>query len=124
MAFTLEDGSGVSGANAYITEEELDSYTDDRATTLASGDAQGAIIRASAACDAIYRSRYPGYRTNGRNQGLEWPRTAVYDNEWNPIAQDEIPVEIKNAVCEMAIRELAEPVACCPTLTAADRFNR
>jgi hypothetical protein len=116
MAFTLENGSGVAGANAYVTEAELETYADDRSVTLASGDESAAIVRASAALDAIYRPRFVGYKTHGRNQGLEWPRTAAYDREGYVVDGASIPVEIKNAVCEMAIRELTEPNSMLPDL--------
>ncbi len=116
MGITVEDGTGIADANAYCDEDFLDTYTDDRAITLADGDAEAAIIRASAAIDAIYRGRFPGYRTHGRRQGMEWPRVAVYDAEWLPIANNEIPIEIKNAVCEFAIRELIEAGSSMPDL--------
>jgi hypothetical protein len=116
MTIVVEDGSAPSGANSYVSEDELDTYADDRATELADGDAEAALIRASAAVDARYRGRYPGYRTNGRAQSMEWPRTAAYDNEWNPIAGNEVPVELKNAVCEIAIRELSSPGSFIPDL--------
>lgn len=116
MAIVVEDGTGLSAANSYLSETDLGTYTDDRAVTLASGDAEAALIRATAALDAIYRSRFPGYRTHGRSQGLEWPRTAAYDTDWYPIANNEIPVEIKNALCEMAVRELIEPGSMMPDL--------
>lgn len=109
MAFTIEDGTGVADANAYVTETELGTYADDRAVTLASGDAESAIVRATTYIDATYRTRFVGYKTNGRDQGLEWPRTGVLDAQYFPIANDEIPIEIKNATCEAAIRELTTP---------------
>ncbi len=109
MAFTLEDGTGVDGANAYVTETELGTYTDDRSVTLADGDAEAAIIRATTFIDSTYRMRFVGYKTHGRDQGLEWPRTGVLDSQYFPIAGNEIPIEIKNATCEAAIRELTTP---------------
>ncbi len=116
MAFTLEDGTGVAGANAYITEDQLDSYADDHGITLADGDEQTAIIRATAYIDAVYRMRFVGYKTHGRSQGLEWPRTGVLDSQYFPINNDEIPVEIKSATAEAAIRELTTPNSMLPDL--------
>ncbi len=109
MAFLLEDGTGVDGANAYVTETELGTYTDDRSITLATGDAEAAIIRATNFIDSTYRQRFVGYRTHGRDQGLEWPRTGVLDAQYFPINGNEIPTEIKFATCEAAIRELTDP---------------
>src|ERR1700746_1316619 len=116
MAFILEDGSGVAGANQYITATELETYADNTGVTLADGDEDAAIVRATTALDAIYRARFNGYKGHGRNQGLEWPRPAAYDREGYLISGTIIPPEIKNAVCEMAIRELAEPNSMIPDL--------
>jgi hypothetical protein len=71
-------------------------------------------VRASAAFDAIYRTRFNGYKTKGRHQGLEWPRTAAYDREGYVVAG--LPQEVKAAVCEMAIRELSDPNSMLPDL--------
>jgi hypothetical protein len=120
----LEDGTGIEAANSYVSEDDLDTYCDDRATTLADGDAEAALVRATASLDARYRSRYPGYRTSGRSQGLDWPRTSAYDGEGNAIASDEIPVEVKNAVCELAIRELTSPGSTMPDLERGGQIRR
>lgn len=124
MAFTVEDGTGIEGANSYVSENDLGTYTDDRGVTLASGDAEAALIRATASIDAIYRSRFPGWRTNGRSQGLEWPRSGASDAEGNEIAEDEIPVEIVNAVCEFAVRELTTPGSTAPDLERGGNIRR
>ncbi len=116
MALIVEDGTAPAGANGYITEDELDTYTDDRAITLADGDAEAAIIRATAYIDAVYRLRFVGYKTHGRSQGLEWPRTGVLDAQYFPIGNGEIPTEIKSATCEAAIRELTTPNSMLPDL--------
>jgi hypothetical protein len=116
MSIVLEDGSGILNANSYVTEEEFDTYCDDRDITADDGDAEAALIRAAVALDGKYRMKYPGYRTVGRLQGLEWPRTAAYDYEGLTIDTDEIPLEIKNAQCELALRELTEPGSLTPDL--------
>lgn len=115
MAFTPEDGSGVPGANSYLDEAELEAYADDRGLTLAAGaDAEQALVRASAALDALYRSRYPGVRAFGRDQGLEWPRIGALDVEGEAIDDDVVPFEIQNATAELAAREMATPGSVLP----------
>lgn len=116
MPLVTEDGTGILTANSYVTEEAFDTYCDDRNLTPAEGDAESALIRAAVALDGSYRMKYPGYRTIGRGQGLEWPRTAAYDYEGLTIGTNEIPQEIKDAQCEMALRELAEPGSLTPDL--------
>jgi hypothetical protein len=124
MGIIVEDGTGLAGANSYASEDELDTYTDDRAITLATGDAEAALIRATAAIDAIYGSRFPGYKTNGRDQNLLWPRIYAYDGDGDLIDSDEIPVEIKNATCEAAVRELTTPGSMSPDLERGGGVKR
>jgi hypothetical protein len=116
MAFTVEDGTGIEGSNSYVSESEFDAYCEDRGLTPATGDVEPALVRATTALDGHYHTQYPGYRTYGREQGLEWPRTGAYDYEGNVIGDDEIPQEIKDATCEMCIRELTEPGVMTPDL--------
>ncbi len=120
----LEDGTAPAGANSYATEAMLSSYADDRSITLATSDAEAALVRATAAIEALYGSRYPGTRTNGRDQSLGWPRKNATDFEGETIAEDEIPQEIINAVCEAAIRELTEPGSMQPDLDRGGAIKR
>lgn len=116
MALVVEDGTGLADANSYVSETDFDAYCDDRAISPTSGDVEAALVRASASLDGAYRAQYPGYRTNTRVQGLEWPRTAAYDYEGNLIPEDEIPKEVTQATCELAVRELASPGSTAPDL--------
>lgn len=130
MTIVVEDGTGFANANSYASEDTLSTYADDRGYTLASGDAESALIRATMYIDT-YRFRFPGYRVKGRSQGLEWPRynayTQVpsmgrelpgYGHHTSPntdflgisvIPSNVVPIEIVQATCEAAIRELATP---------------
>lgn len=127
MSFVLEDGTAPDGANSYLSVDDANTYCSDRGLTFAASPTtlgEEALVRATAALDAMYRGRFPGYRTNGRSQSLEWPRTAAYDAEWNPIDNDEIPVEVKNAVAEMAVRELEAPGSMMPDLERGGQVRR
>ncbi len=112
----VEDGTGLPLADSYASEDFLDDYVDDRGLTLASGDAETALIRASAAIDARYAGAYPGYRLAGRSQGLEWPRQNAWDAQGWLIRDDAVPIEVMQATCEAALRELAEPGSMMPDL--------
>lgn len=116
MGIIVEDGSGLADANSYTDEATLDDYTDARGIVLSSGDAEAALIRASIAIDARYANSYPGYRKSGRDQGLQWPRSAAYDIGGWLIRDDQVPLEIIQATCEAAIRELADPNSMMPDL--------
>ncbi len=123
MTIIVEDGSNVEGANSYCGVADADAYHSTRGnatwTETSTSPDQGkaaALIRATAAIDAKYSGRWPGYRTNGRNQELDWPRTAAYDIEGNPISGSEIPQEVIDATCEAALRELASAGSMLPDL--------
>lgn len=119
MALIVEDGTGLAGANSYVSMDDCALYCADRGLSFAtspSATGEAALIRATEAIDAIYRGRFPGYRVRGRAQALEWPRLAAYDVEGNLIVGDEIPIEVVNATCEAAVRELAVPNSMMPDL--------
>jgi hypothetical protein len=124
MTLVLETGSGVANSNSYVSTGTLETYCDDRAITLASGDEEGALIRATAYLDNTYRTRFPGQRKLFRNQGLEWPRVGVVDMNGFPVADNAIPIEIIRATCEAAIRELAAPGALAPDLERGGSVKR
>lgn len=71
-----------------------------------------ALLRGSEYIDATFRSAFPGYKTAGRSQPREWPRTDAYVEDgrfFNALPVDEIPVEVIHASYEAALRELAQP---------------
>lgn len=116
MGLILEDGTGLSAANSYANEATLSTYCDDRGITLASGDAEAALVRATAWIDSTYRTRFQGQRVKFRLQGLEWPRVGVADMSGFFVPYTEVPIEIVRATCEAAIRELAEAGSLAPDL--------
>lgn len=127
----MEDGSGVAGANSYVSIADADAFHEARGnsdwTDVSSSPDQGkaaALIRGTAYIDAKYRARFPGSRTNGRDQTLEWPRTDACDAEGEEISSDEIPQEIKDAVCEAALRELSEAGSLMPDVDAGGLEKR
>ncbi len=125
MPIVVEDGTGLETANSYCSEDTADEYFDDRGNTAwgtSTGDKEAALIRASAAIDATYRTRYPGYKTNLRDQGLEWPRTSAYDAQNNLV--EGVPIEIIQATCEAAARELAEAGSMMPDLSRGGDVRR
>jgi hypothetical protein len=63
FSFTVEDGTGVVGANAYLAVADADDYPAARATSAwASADAaakQTAIVKATDHIELLERSSYP-----------------------------------------------------------------
>lgn len=127
MTLVVEDGSGLAEANSYVSMDDCAAYCTARGLTFVTSpsvDGEAALIRATAAIDATYRGRFPGYKASGRSQSLEWPRGQAYDAEGLLIAGDEIPIEIINATCEAAVRELAEPNSMMPDLERGGSVKR
>lgn len=105
MAFTVEDGSVVAGANSYASLADAATFHTDRANTAWTGaDAvkQSALIRATDYIEQKYANRWKGSPTDV-DQSLSWPRYAVADN----VDSDEIPERLKQAVCILALEALS-----------------
>lgn len=104
MAFTLEDGTGVVGANAYIDVTFFKDYHKDRGTIISagSGDIQTAIVRAT---DYIERTNDFIGTIASSEQGLKWPRINVADERGASLA-DTVPEAVQQACAEYAKREL------------------
>lgn len=117
MAFTLEDGTSVIGANAYVDTAYVDEYCADRAytawatnqdelgaqTAVTVQEKQAAIIRACDHMDKLYGTLYRG-RAASSDQGLGWPRLEAYDD--NDVLYTGIPDRLKKATSEYALRAL------------------
>jgi hypothetical protein len=116
MSLIVEDGTGVAGAESYVTLVVADAYFDARThlalftTWDAATDAkkEGALREASAYLDAKYGAYYKGL-TAGAVQGLLWPRTGAADSAG--FALQPVPSELQRASCELAARALSEPLA-------------
>lgn len=106
MAFIVEDGTGVAGANAYMTVAELDAYWADRGVTL-DGDKEAAIIVATQYVDGSFR--WKGAIVFA-DQSLDWPRVGVVDDEGRAVDSMSIPDRLKFAVAEYAQRQLNAPI--------------
>ena len=80
MAFTVEDGSGVTGANAYATAAQVTEYLTDRGreaennwSTKTAAEQQTAIIKATDYIEKRFFGIWRGSRTDSA-QALTWPR--------------------------------------------------
>ncbi|TGU44639.1 hypothetical protein EN788_22245 [Mesorhizobium sp. M2D.F.Ca.ET.145.01.1.1] len=139
MTLVVETGAGLANAESYVSVADCVTYAANRALTFPGTDvpaSEASLRRATAYIDNTYRTRFTGYRTHRRAQALEWPRVGAYvyipnnssdmayssgyDPAYDYIQQDQIPIEIINATCEAAIRELASPGTLAPDL---DRGN-
>tara|TARA_R110000824_G_scaffold20947_9_gene78611 strand:+ start:1947 stop:2495 length:549 start_codon:yes stop_codon:yes gene_type:complete len=109
MAFIVEDGTGKSNANSYLTTADADSYIEDytRNNSTWSGSStaqkQGYIKEATQSLDLIWGGRFVGVKLDV-NQALSFPRFGGYDREGYQLATDVVPKLIKSATAELAFK--------------------
>lgn len=111
---------GAADADSYAALDRANTYHAARGNAGWSGtdDAkEAALRRATAWLDGRFGARWPGYKTAGRAQSLDWPRSNATDREGEAIQPDEIPAEVVNATCEAALRELSAPNSLSPDVT-------
>lgn len=113
MALVVEDGTGLSTANCYVTRAEANAYFADRPTQDAVWDAaigsqkDEALILATMYLDAVYGGSWIGDRAV-EGQALDWPRAAAETPDGRVLSSTAVPQEVKDAVFEAAVR--AAPV--------------
>lgn len=82
-----------------------------------------ALLRGSEYVDFMFRSQFPGYKTELRDQVREWPRLDAYDIEDNSISSTTVPVEVEYAAYEAALRELDSPGSLLPDVTLGKQIK-
>lgn len=125
MALIVEDGSGMTNADAFISVEYADAYhaaMGNAEWTGAEPDKEAAIRRATAFLSNSYQ--WQGYKRKGRPQALAWPRYDVVDCEGWGVAFDAVPIEIQKATAEVALRELVSPGSMNPDVIASEQVKR
>lgn len=125
MTLTVEDGTGLSNADAFASLSFVDAYHATYGNSTWTGedaDKEAAIRRATAYLSNSYT--WAGLRSHNRDQALAWPRSGVCDNEGNGIDSNEMPVELLNATAEVALRELVTPGSMSPDFVASDQVKR
>lgn len=128
MSLTVEDGTGLSNADAFVSLADFKAYCDARGQSYSAyedTDLEPAIRRASYFLTNSYR--YQGRRVKGRSQSLAWPRYNVYDatdpDVTLAVAYDSVPQEIVDATCEVALREAANPGSMNPDVTLSEKVK-
>jgi hypothetical protein len=111
MAFLAEDGTGIDGANSFVSVSGADSFFLDRADTawaaLSSTAKQAALIQASSYLDSYYAGLWPGDILSD-TQGLSWPRTGAYDANGRELSG--VPGKVIEAVCLLAKEASGSPL--------------
>jgi hypothetical protein len=114
MAITVEDGSGKTDADAYVSVADCDTYFTNRQGSTAWTDAavttaqkEAAIRNSTAYLDRRYNSLWRGMRI-GLNQALSWPRQDIRDLDGFAVGADSVPPKVVDACCEGAVLALSE----------------
>ena len=102
MALTVETGSGVVGANSYLTVAELRAFAAERGLTLPlpEGEVEALLIRAA---DYLELRSYIGSPLTD-SQGLSWPRK-TYDL-YGFLIDLGVPLAIKRAQRLLAVEAM------------------
>ena len=117
MPLVVEDGTGIVGANSYITVDELRTYALDRGVSFTAAPQSGVdpavavytpfLIRA---CDYIEAQRYQfaGYAALPETQELCFPRLGIYVNfNWQGAQELAlIPAQLKKAQAQLVLEQL------------------
>lgn len=106
FTFTPEDGTGLAGANSYVTlVEATDYYAVDPVAAAAfaalANDAAREHRLAWATRILDQKTRWRGHKAVEAS-GLRWPRTYVCDRDGIAIEDDVVPRQVKEAVLELA----------------------
>lgn len=115
MAFTVEDGTGLEDANAYVEVAFVDSYFADRGIAAWTGSStvkQQAIVRATDYIDTRYAGQFKGLRVDA-DQALQFGRTGIYDEFGDEL--DPMPKQLLKATAEYALRALSSTLMPDPT---------
>jgi hypothetical protein len=130
MSIIVEDGSGVSGANSYVTVSGVGVYATTYGYTEwdtdANGDARTDAVKEQSLLRAM---RYiEGLNWKGKTavqgQALQWPRSEVYDRDQRLVDEDVVPQVVIDAVCEACMLSVPDSdINLQPNLTKDDYVN-
>lgn len=112
MALTVEDGTGLVGADAYISVANADTYFQASANATWAAAAipakEVAIVKATRYMEKRFGTKWKGLIASSE-QALGWPRCYVYDERGTELV-DQVPVQIARACAEYAVQALINPL--------------
>ncbi len=111
MSIVVEDGTGLSTAESYISIADADTYFINRGITSwdaldNTDDKEPALRKATEYMINEYRKRWQGARFT-EAQALDWPRVGVVVDSWS-IDSDSVPEIIARACAEFALKSISE----------------
>jgi hypothetical protein len=107
MALTTEDGTGLAGAESYLSVADADTYWSNRGdATWAAATTAGkeeSLRRATQYLDATFNWMGSILQTT---QALGWPRAGAWDREERDLS-DQVPTLVEQATAELAKEALS-----------------
>ena len=119
MALIVEDGSGVAGADSYLSVADADSHHAARGNAGWAGDVaakEAALRKAADYLGQTYRLRWLGARVD-EGQALDWPRAGL-----DAVGSDVVPDEVRRAAADLALAALGADLN--PPLARGGRVKR
>ena len=112
MALIVEDGTGKSDAESYLSVADADTYHTKHGDSsdwsgASTAEKEEALRMATQYLDATYNALWIGTRAN-ETQVLDWPRSDAEDTDGFVIASDTLPKAIEDATAEAAVRHITE----------------
>lgn len=107
MTLVVEDGTGLSTAEAYVSVADAITYLSKFSSTPAAWSSssetakENALREAARYLDAVYGNRWLGSRRI-LEQALDWPRVDIVDRDGFYVDSESIPDAIKNANAYLA----------------------
>jgi len=112
MTITVEDGTGLTTADAYISVADADTYFSAIGdTTWSAADTSAkeqAIVQATRYMEKRFGNKWKGIIASS-TQALGWPRDYVYDERGTEL-DDQVPAALANACAEYAKHALSNPL--------------
>lgn len=109
MSLIVEDGTGLSTAESYISVANATARQaalgNDTWATITNAQMEEALRRATVYMGQAYRTRWVGVRRIS-TQALDWPRAWVCVDGY-AVAADAVPADIANACADLALTAAA-----------------
>lgn len=111
MALVVEDGSCLSNAESYASVAYFISHHTGRgnAFTASASEIEQALRKATDYMETRWATKWSGIRQT-TTQALAWPRISAYYPDDGRAASG-VPIEVKRACVEYALRSISEPLA-------------
>jgi len=128
MSLITEDGTGLANAESYISVDDCTTYLNNVGATIwqtiSLAEQEQALRRATSYLVGFYRLKWKGRRVI-ITQALDWPRVGVVLEDFGgsqgrqgmgsyglfQVPFNIVPVEVKNACAELALRATMGPLA-------------